>query len=112
MPQVVDAPFAHRFLQRLQGAANAHDAHAVAALCCADVVWDDPAAPHTLHGCDAVQRFQSEIMFPALPDTHIVLIDGPYPTGPASGYSTWPPSGRGHAKLDRHRSNSASRRSM
>ena len=78
MPQVVDAPFARQFLQRLQSAANAHDAQAVASLCCADVVWEDPAAPHTLRGRDAVQRFHSDIMFPALPDTHIELIDGPY----------------------------------
>jgi len=78
MPQVVDAPFARQFLERLHGAANAHDARAVAALCCTDVVWKDPAAPHTLHGRDAVQRFHSDIMFPALPDTRIELIDGPY----------------------------------
>ena len=77
MPQVVDAPFARRFLERLHGAANAHDAHAVAALCCTDVVWEDPAAPHTLHGRDAVQRFHRDIMFPALPDTHIELIRQP-----------------------------------
>jgi len=78
MSQVVDASFASRFLQRLLAAANAHDAEAVAALCSDDVVWEDPAAPQTLHGRDAVMRFHREIMFPALPDTHIELIDGPY----------------------------------
>ena len=78
MPQVVDAQFARQFLERLHGAANAHDASAVAALCCTAVVWDDQAATHTLHGRDAVQRFHSDIMFPALPDTHIELVDGPY----------------------------------
>jgi predicted ester cyclase len=78
MPQVVDATFARQFLERLHGAANAHDAPAVAALCHADVVWDDPAASRTLHGRDAVLRFHRDIMFPALPDTHIELIDGPY----------------------------------
>lgn len=78
MPQIIDAPFARQFLLRLHGAANAHDAPAIAALCCPDVVWEDPAAPHTLHGRDAVQRFHSDIMFPALPDAHIELIDGPY----------------------------------
>ena len=78
MPQAVDAPFARHFLQRLHAAANAHDAHAVAALCCDDVTWEDPAAPQTLHGRDAVLRFHRDIMFPALPDTHIELIDGPY----------------------------------
>jgi steroid delta-isomerase-like uncharacterized protein len=77
-PQVVDALFARRFLQRLHAAANAHDAQAVAALCSEDVVWEDPAAPQTLHGRDAVLRFHRDIMFPALPDTHIELIDGPY----------------------------------
>ena len=78
MPQIVDAPFARQFLDRLHGAANAHDAEAVAALCCDDVAWEDPAAPQTLIGRDAVLRFHRDIMFPALPDTHIELIDGPY----------------------------------
>jgi predicted ester cyclase len=78
MPQVIDAPFASQFLQRLHGAANAHDPEAVAALCGEDVIWEDPAAPHTLHGRDAVLRFHRDIMFAALPDTRIELIDGPY----------------------------------
>lgn len=78
MPQMIDATFARQFLQRLHAAANAHDAQAVAALCCDDVVWEDPAAPHTLHGRDAVLRFHRDIMFPALPDSRIELIDGPY----------------------------------
>jgi predicted ester cyclase len=51
---------------------------AVAAPCCTDVVWEGPAAPHTLLGRDAVRRFHSHIMFPALPDTPIELIDGPH----------------------------------
>lgn len=78
MPQIVDAPFARDFLQRLHAAANAHDPEAVAALCAEDVIWEDPAAPHTLQGRDAVLRFHRDIMFAALPDTHIELIDGPY----------------------------------
>lgn len=78
MSQVVDARFAREFLQRLHAAANAHDAEALAALCSDDVVWQDPAAPHTLHGRDAVLRFHRDIMFPALPDANIELIDGPY----------------------------------
>jgi len=40
MSQVVDALFAQQFLQRLHGAANAHDADAVAALCCAAAVFE------------------------------------------------------------------------
>jgi predicted ester cyclase len=78
MTQVVDALFARQFLQRLHAAVNAHDAEAVTALCCTDVVWEDPAAPLTLRGRDAVLRFHRDIMFPALPDTRIELIDGPY----------------------------------
>jgi predicted ester cyclase len=78
MFQTVDAPFARQFLQRLHGAANVHDAQAVAALCSEDVVWEDPAAPQTLHGRTAVLQFHRDIMFPALPDTRIELIDGPY----------------------------------
>ncbi len=78
MPQAVDGPFARDFLRRLHGAANAHDPDAVAALCAEDIVWEDPAAPHTLRGRDAVRSFHRDIMFAALPDTHIELIDGPY----------------------------------
>jgi predicted ester cyclase len=78
MHQVVDAPFAGQFLQRLHAAASAHDAAGVAALCHDEVVWEDPAAPETLHGRDAVLRFHRDIMFPALPDARIELIDGPY----------------------------------
>ena len=74
MPQVVDAPFARQFPERLHGAANAHDVDADAALCGADVVWEDPAALHTLHGRDALQRFHGDILFPALPDTRIELV--------------------------------------
>jgi len=70
--------FARDFLQRLHAAVNAHDPQAVAALCCDDVVWEDPAAPATLHGRDAVLRFHRDIMFPALPDAQVELIDGPY----------------------------------
>jgi predicted ester cyclase len=78
VPQVVDAPFASQFLHRLHAAANAHDAEAVAALCSNDVLWEDPAAPHTLHGREAVLRFHRDVMFTALPDAHMELIDGPY----------------------------------
>jgi hypothetical protein len=74
----IDAPFAHQFLQRLHAAVNAHDAPAIAALCCDDVVWEDPAAPETLRGRDAVLRFHRDVMFPALPDVRVELIDGPY----------------------------------
>lgn len=75
---IVDEGFAREFLKRLHAAANAHDPQAVAALCCDDVVWEDPAAPETLHGCDAVLRFHRDVMFPALPDARVELIDGPY----------------------------------
>lgn len=78
MPEVVDPAFAKGFLRRLHAAVNAHDAEAVAALCAEDVVWEDPAAPHTLQGRAEVLAFHRDIMFPALPDTHIAIIDGPY----------------------------------
>lgn len=74
----VDECLACDLLQRLHAAVNAHDAQAVATLCCDDVVWEDPAAPETLHGRDAVLRFHRDIMFPALPDARVELIDGPY----------------------------------
>jgi len=73
-----DEDFSRDFLRRLRAAVNAHDAQAVAALCCNDIVWVDPAAPETLHGRDAVMRFHRDIMFPALPDAQVELIDGPY----------------------------------
>ena len=74
----IDAPFARRFLQRLHAAVNAHDAPAIAALCSDDVVWEDPAAPETLRGRDAVLCFHRDVMFPALPDVRVEVIDGPY----------------------------------
>jgi predicted ester cyclase len=77
MAQIIDTQFAVGFLDRLHTAVNAHDAAAVAALCCEDVVWDDPAASTPLHGREAVYRFHHETMFRALPDVRIELIDGP-----------------------------------
>lgn len=74
----LEAPFARRFLEKLHAAVNAHDACAIAALCCEDVVWEDPAAPQTLHGREAVYKFHRDIMFRAIPDTQVELIDGPY----------------------------------
>ena len=78
MAQQVDDQFAREFAKRLHAAVNAHDAEAVAALCTEDVVWEDPAAPETLHGREAVRRFHRDIMFRALPDARIELVDGPY----------------------------------
>jgi len=78
MAQQVDGEFARHFLERLHAAVNAHDAEAVAALCCEGVVWDDPAAPEPLHGRDAVYRFHRDTMFRAIPDVRIELVDGPY----------------------------------
>ena len=74
----IDAPFARQFLHRLHASVNAHEPEALAALCCEDVVWEDPAAPATLHGRDAVAHFHRDIMFPALPDVRVELLDEPY----------------------------------
>lgn len=78
MPQTIDAEFALDFLRRLHTAASDRDPDAVAALCANDVVWEDPAAPCTLHGREAVRSFHRDVMFVALPDTRIELIEGPY----------------------------------
>lgn len=78
MARIVDARFAREFLTRLHAAVNAHDASAVAGLCCEDVIWDDPAASTPLHGREAVRSFHHETMFRALPDVRVDLIDGPY----------------------------------
>ncbi|MCA9618220.1 MAG: ester cyclase [Myxococcales bacterium] len=69
---------ARDFLARFHGAVNAHDAEALARLCTEDVVWTDPAAPEQLRGRDAVLRFHRDVMFRALPDVHVTLVDGPY----------------------------------
>lgn len=74
----IDPPFARQFLRRLHATVNAHDANALAALCCEDITWEDPAAPSTLHGRAAVLGFHRDIMFPALPDVRVELIDEPY----------------------------------
>ena len=78
MAQQVDGQFARHFLERLYAAVNAHDANAVVALCSEDVVWQDPAAPQALHGREAVCRFHRDIMFRAIPDVKIEIVDGPY----------------------------------
>ncbi|MGZ3216523.1 ester cyclase [Paracoccus sp. T5] len=78
MTQIADAQFARVFLARLHAAANLHDADAVAALCCEDVVWDGRAASRPLQRREAVSRFHRETMSRALPDVRIEMIDGPY----------------------------------
>jgi predicted ester cyclase len=77
-PQHIDPAFARDFLGRLHAAVNEHDADAVAALCCEDIAWEDPAAPAPLHGRDAVRRFHGDTMFRAIPDVSIAIVDGPY----------------------------------
>jgi predicted ester cyclase len=71
-------PAARSAHERLLAAVNAHDADAVAALCSEHVVWEDPAAPGELRGREAVRRFHAEVMFRALPDVHVELLEGPY----------------------------------
>lgn len=78
MAQQIDTWFACDFLERLHAAVNAHDARAVAALCSDDIIWDDPAAPEQLHGREAVFHFHRDIMFPAIPDVAVEVVDGPY----------------------------------
>lgn len=65
-------------LGKLHAAVNRHDPETISSLCARDVQWEDPAAPHTLHGSNQVVAFHRDIMFPALPDVHIEVIDGPY----------------------------------
>lgn len=75
---IVDARSATDFLNRLHGAVNVHDADAIAALCSETVRWEDPAAAEPLSGREAVRHFHREVMFRALPDVTIDLVDGPY----------------------------------
>lgn len=65
-------------IRRLHAAVNAHDASAIADLCAKDVVWHDPAALAPLVGRDAVVAFHRDVMFRALPDVRVELVDGPY----------------------------------
>lgn len=69
---------ARELLERLYAAVNAHDAAEVAALCSADVVWEDSAAPGPLYGRDAVYEFHRDLLFRSLPDVRVTLVDGPY----------------------------------
>jgi predicted ester cyclase len=78
MAQIINEAFARDFLFRLHAAVNAHAAAAISALCCEDVLWDDPAAPGLLHGREAVRRFHADTMLRALPDVRVDMIDGPY----------------------------------
>jgi steroid delta-isomerase-like uncharacterized protein len=78
MADQIDHRFAREFLDRLYAAVNAHDPQAIAALCADDVVWVDPGAPCPLRGREAVARFHREVMFRAIPDARIELVEGPY----------------------------------
>lgn len=75
-------------LASLHAAVNAHDAAALAALCADDVVWSDPAAPELLRGRDAVLSFHRNIMFRALPDVRVEVVDGPYLASDGCGTAT------------------------
>lgn len=72
------AAFARQFIGRLHAAVNAHDVDGLVELCSDDVIWQDPAAPHTLRGREDVRWFHQRVMFAALPDVQIELIDGPF----------------------------------
>lgn len=74
----IDVAFATRFLERLHGAVNDHDPDAIASLCHPEVDWRDPAASEPLHGRDAVRAFHRDVMFVALPDVRVELIEGPF----------------------------------
>lgn len=65
-------------IARLHEAVNRHDADLVAQLCSEHVVWTDPAATHPLRGREAVRRFHAQMMFRAIPDVTLRIIDGPY----------------------------------
>jgi steroid delta-isomerase-like uncharacterized protein len=52
--------------QRWEKAWNNHDGNAVAALCAADLVYDEPALGDTVHGRDAIRNF-------------VVMIDAAFP---------------------------------
>jgi predicted ester cyclase len=64
-------------IARLHEAANRHDADLVAQLCTEHIVWTDPAAAQPLRGRAAVRRFHAQMMFRAMPDVSLRIIDGP-----------------------------------
>ncbi len=48
----IDTRFARKFLQGQHAAVNRHDADAIAAMGCDDVIWEISAAPHTALACE------------------------------------------------------------
>ena len=85
MTAQLDMAVARRFVARLHGAVNAHDADGIAALCTEDVEWNDPAAVRPLRGRAAVAEFHRLGMFRAVPDVRIEVTDGPYVLMDGSG---------------------------
>ncbi|WNG80846.1 nuclear transport factor 2 family protein [Mycobacterium sp. ITM-2016-00316] len=57
---------------RWEKAWNDHDGDAVAALCAEDLVYDEPALDHTMHGRDAIRDFVV-MMDAAIPDYTFTL---------------------------------------
>lgn len=76
---------AQSLVTRLHDAVNRHDADAIAALCTPDVQWIDPAAGGLLDGREAVLRSHREVMFRAIPDVRLRLLEGPHLSGDGSG---------------------------
>ncbi|MGY4711674.1 nuclear transport factor 2 family protein [Mycolicibacterium sp. CBM1] len=60
------------FCHRWTTAWNDHDGDAVAALCAEDLVYDEPALGHTVHGRDAIKGFVTE-MARSFPDNTFAL---------------------------------------
>jgi uncharacterized protein (TIGR02246 family) len=76
---------AQSLVARLHDAVNRRDAEAIAALCAPDVQWIDPAAGGVLDGREAVLRFHRDVMFRAIPDVRLRLLEGPHLSGDGSG---------------------------
>ncbi|MFI1035476.1 ester cyclase [Streptomyces sp. NPDC020951] len=70
-----DTVAVEEFCARWEKAWNDHDGDAVAALCAADLVYDEPALGETAHGPDSIRGFANQMasMFPDYSFTRIGL---------------------------------------
>ncbi|HPX36740.1 MAG TPA: nuclear transport factor 2 family protein [Mycobacterium sp.] len=59
---VDDAAAAQRFADTWEGAWNAHDPDAVAALCAEDIAFDDPALGQTVYGRGPMRNFATRLV--------------------------------------------------
>ena len=73
----MEAGLVTEFVERWTAAWNTHEPERMLALMTEDIVYDDPAAPHTLRGHPAVREFLEQT-WRAFPDLEFHVADGPF----------------------------------